>query len=735
MSAYQMIPVPVSGDTQTSNLLVDLPGLWAMFRRRVRLFLSVLSLVVALVMIVTFQLTPKYDATARVILDVQDTQALDISAVVSGISPDAAMVETEVEIIRSRSMAERVAEKLDLFSVPEFNPDLRESREGFPKILPTQRKDRNDDPRLVHERVIDNVMDAISAEREGITYAIRITATSEDRERAADLANAFADQYIVEQLDQKFEAYTRVTSYLDSAVDEYRTKLRAAEEAVEKYRTENGLLSAEGTLLSEQQVSDLQAQLIVQEADLSEKRAKLASVNRRLSSGKNLDQISDVLASQVVATLRAKQADLARRRADLETRYGPRHPQMDNIRSEEADIQNQLDSEIARIVGRLQSDVDVARQRVNSLKASIDELRGGLSQDNQALVRLRELEREAQVSRRNYEQILERSQQVRLLEDVADADARIADAAALPVNPAFPNKMLNLILGVILGGALGGLSILIAEIFDNGIRTADDVERALDTNMISMVPQLGADKLTDDIKTPADYIVHKPLSSFAESYRTIRSALSLQSKESAEARVVALTSAVSGEGKTISAMCLGRIAALSGDKAIIIDCDLRRRVLSLQTEDPDGSDLGLAEVLSGKVPFKAAVRRDDQTDLDILAVSEDRSGAGDLFGTGRFAALLARLRDKYDLVILDTAPLTAVADTRIVVDHADAAVLCVRWKNTPVNVAKAARKVLAGLGTPLVGAVMTQVDMRAQGGYGFEGSYKYYAQHGKYYFD
>jgi len=123
-----MIPVPVSGDTQTSNLLVDLPGLWAMFRRRVRLFLSVLSLVVALVMIVTFQLTPKYDATARVILDVQDTQALDISAVVSGISPDAAMVETEVEIIRSRSMAERVAEKLDLFSVPEFNPDLRESR-------------------------------------------------------------------------------------------------------------------------------------------------------------------------------------------------------------------------------------------------------------------------------------------------------------------------------------------------------------------------------------------------------------------------------------------------------------------------------------------------------------------------------------------------------------------------------------------------------------------------------
>lgn len=730
-----MISVPVSGDTQTSNLLVDLPALWAMFRRRLRLFLSVVAIIVALVMVVTFQLTPKYDATARVILDVRETQALDISAVVSGISPDAAMVDTEVEIIRSRSMAERVAKKLDLFSVPEFNPEIGKSERGFPRILPTQRQDRDEDPRLVHERVIDNVMEAINAEREGITYAIRITATSEDPDLAANIANAVADQYIVEQLDQKFEAYTRVTSYLDDAVEQYRAKLRAAEEAVEKYRTENGLLSAEGTLLSEQQVSDLQAQLIIQEADLSEKRAKLASVNRRLSSGKNLDQISDVLASQVVATLRAKQADLARRRADLETRYGPKHPQMDNIRSEEADIQNQLNSEIDRIVGRLQSDVDVARQRVNSLKASIEELRGGLSQDNQALVMLRELEREAQVSRRNYEQILERSQQVRLLEDVADADARIADAAALPVNPASPNKMLNLVLGVILGGALGGLAILITEIFDNGIRTADDIERTLDTNMISMVPQLGADKLTDDIKTPADYIVHKPLSSFAESYRTIRSALSLQSRESAEARVVALTSAVSGEGKTISAMCLGRIAALSGDKAIIIDCDLRRRVLSLQTADPDGSDLGLAEVLSGKVPFKAAVRRDDQTELDILAVSEDRSGAGDVFGTGRFAALLARLRDKYDLVILDTAPLTAVADTRIVVDHADAAILCVRWKNTPVTVAKAARKVLSGLGTPLVGAVMTQVDMRAQSGYGFEGSYKYYAQHGKYYFD
>ncbi|MEM9421294.1 MAG: polysaccharide biosynthesis tyrosine autokinase [Pseudomonadota bacterium] len=735
MNAYRPISVAPQSPLAEAGALVDLPAMWAIFRRRFRLFVATLLTVLALVTIVTFQLTPTYDASARVVLNARETQALDVSAIIAGISPDAAVVDTEVEIIRSRSMAAKVADALNLYTEAEFNTSLDQTPGIFARFLPGQLATKEKpSERLIRERTIDRIIDAIRVERAGITYAIAITATSKDPEMAARLANGFADQYIVDQLDQKFETYSLVNEYLEDAVQENRETLRIAEDAVERYRTDNGLLTAEGTLLSEQQISDLQAQLIIQQADLAERRAKLTTVNRRLSLGAGVEAISDVLASPVIAALRAKQADLARRRSDLETRYGPRHPQIDNINSEEADLQAQLDSEVDRIVARLRNDVDVARQRVRSLNDSISDLKNSLFTDNKALVRLRELEREAQVSRRNYEQLLERSQQAALFEDLAEADARVADPASLPTEAAFPNKMLNLLLGIVLGGAVGGLMIVLAEVFDSGLRTAEDVERALGTGLVSLVPQLSSSKMTDG-KMPQDYLVDRPLSSFAESYRTLRSAVALHGGEDTGTKVVALTSAISGEGKTVSALCLGRIAALSGDKVIVVDCDVRRRILSAQYDDEDVAATGLAEVLEGTTPLKAAIRTDEASGLHILPVAEDRSGMGDLFGTKRFDALLGKLRDKYDLVLLDTAPLTAVADTRRVVDTADLAVQFVAWKKTPLAVAKTARKILADLGTPLAGVVLTQVDMRAQSGYGYEGSYKYYAQHGKYYFD
>jgi exopolysaccharide transport family protein len=734
MNAYTQLPLTVGREDR--SFLFDLPALWSVFRRRFPLFLATAVLTLALVVIVTFQMTPKYDATARVVLDQRETQALDVSAFISGASPDAALVDTEVQLIDSRAMAEQVAERLGLFAVPEFNPEVAAEGEGpLGWLVPGQFDAEAADPRIVRERTIDNVLDAIEVERVGITYAINITARSRDPVRAADLANAFAEAYVDDQLAQQLESYNRTNSFLDAAVEENRNALRVAEDAVERYRNENGLLSAEGALLSEQQVADLQAQLVVQRADLSERQAKLAAVNRRLSLGASADAISDVLSSPVIATLRAKQADLARRRADLETRYGPLHPQIDNLNSEEADLEAQIDAEVDRIVAGLRNEVEIASQRVGALEDSIGNLRVDLSSDNRALVELRELQREAEVSRRNYERLLERSQQIELFEDLAESKARIADAAALPTAPAFPNKLLNVALGIVLGTALGGLAMALAEIFDNGLRTSDDIERTLDTGLLALVPQLDARKLTAETPTPQDYVVAKPLSTFAESYRTVRSAL-VQGRAGSAAPVIALTSAVSGEGKTASALCLGRIAALSGDRVLIIDCDLRRRVLSASLAG-DGEDPrpGLAEVLAGEASFMDAVRKDDETALEILPVSEDRSGTGDMFGGAGFTGLLSGLRQTYDLILLDTAPLTAVADTRAVVAAADKVVQFVKWKQTPATVARTARKILSGLRTPLAGVVLTQVDMRAQSAYGYEGSYRYYGQHKKYYFD
>ncbi len=728
-------PVTLTQETVMSAI----PELWAIFRRRFRLFISVLMIVLALVAVVTLRLTPTYDATSKVVLNARQTQALDVSAFISGMSPDTAVVTTEVELIGGRSMATRVAEELNLYTVPEFNPLAEGKVDLLERLIPPQFAGEPPSENVIKARTIDRLMDRVTVERAGVTYAIDVTATSEDPELAAAIADTYARQYLIDQLDQKFETYELMTDYLDTAVARTRGELRAAEIAVEQYRNETGLLSAEGSLLSEQQVSDLQAQLIIQEASLAERQAKYSAVNRRLSLGAGADAISDVLSSQTIATLRAKQADLARRRADLETRYGPKHPLVENIASESADLTAQINGEVGRIVAGLKNEVDVARERVLSLRRSIEELRDGLTADNQALVRLRELEREAEVSRRNYEQLLQRSQQAQLFEDLAEADARIADPASVPADPSFPNKKLNAALGLLLGTAMGGLAIALIEAFDSGIRTAEDVEKQLGAPLVALVPMLSQDKLQGDIATPQDYLVEKPLSAFAESYRTLRGVVMRSLPEGAKGRVVAFTSAVSGEGKTSSALCLGRISALAGDRTVVVDCDLRRRVLSAYIERDDttaeAANTGLLPLVRGDATLDQSLVRDPRTDLSILPAALDRTGTGDPFGAQGFARVLASLRERFDVIILDTPPLTAVADARSVVEAADLVIQCVRWKETPVAVARSARKILADLDTPLGGALLTQVDMRRQAGYGYEGSYKYYAQHGTYYHD
>ena len=727
MTAYTTIRLPSEAAEERAGL--DLPALWAVFRRRFRLFLAAALATLALVVIVTFQMTPLYEAEARVVINNRETQALDYASIIAGVSPDAAAVDTEVEILLSRTAAAAVAEQLDLWDDEEFGgaaePGLLD------RFRPAQVAQGSDE-RLARERTLEKLLGAVEAERAGITYAIAVTAVSRDPQKAAAIANAFAEQYIEDQLAQKFGIYERANIYLVEAVGRAREEWRSAEEAVEQYRGETGLLSAEGTLLSEQQVTQLQAQLIVQEADLAERRARLTTVQRRLSLGAGLDAIAAVTNSPVIADLRSKQADLARRKAELETRYGPLHPQVDKVNSEAADVDRQIEAETQRVVSGLENEVRVAENRVATLRTRIGGLEADLGSDNAALVRLRELEREAEVAEANWQALRTRSRESAQLTDLIEADARVSDPAALPTAPAFPDKMLALALGCLLGAAMGGLAVTLAEVFDNGLRSGDDVERHLGTRLVASVPELTARAAKG--QAPEDYLVDKPLSAFAEGYRTVRSALQLQGD--APSKVVAVTSAVSGEGKTVSALCLARIAALSGDRTLIIDGDLRRRVLSRRfAGDEDEPQAGLADVLAGRAPLRRALVKDPATDLDILPVSEDRSGTGDLFGSARYQALMAKLRTRYDLIVLDTAPLTAVADTRLAVASADAAFLFVRWKETPVPLAKSAAKVIGETNTPLVGAVLTRIDSRAQAGYAYEGSDAYYAQHGKYYFD
>ena len=736
---------PARRSDEGEDEFVELGAIVNIVRRRFWAMLLAGALTLAAVVIVTFQQTPEYTASSELLLEVREQQVLDFESVVSGLPPDSAVVDTEVQVLSSRALAETVADELNLAAIPEFNPALREpgliqrTLSGLRGLFGAFRQSRADQPdaadsdELERERVIDALMRRVEANRVGLTYVIELSATSQSPRLAQEIANTYADEYLDAQLEAKFAATERANDFLNERVAALRDEVRNAEQAVARYRAQEGLLNAEGATLTEQQISDINAQLAAQRAELSEARARLRNVQSRLAQGVSPESIGEVLRSDVIRELRAQQAQVSHRRGELATRYGPRHPEILTVERELVDIQDQIDQEVERIVANLQNEVDVSRERVASLETSLSNLRTDLAADDASLVRLRELEREAEASRALFESFLNRFRQTNASEQLTDADARIVARAAVPTEPSAPNLMLNFALGVVLGGLAAAAAAAALEMLDTGLRTEPDVERKLATPHIASAPRLktGLLKRMGGARAdPTRYVVDKPLSSFAESFRTLRSSISVAAIDT-PMTVIAVTSALPGEGKTTASLCLGRVSSQASDRVIVVDCDLRRRQLS-RSIAPD-AQAGLLDILSERAALDDVLIDDPLTDMKIIPLTERSFSPRDVFRSQAFADLIAQLRDRFDLVILDTAPVMAVADTRTVAAVADGVVYAAEWGRTTVSSARMALQALQSARANVLGVLLNSVDVDRQGRYGYGAYYGYYREYRKYY--
>ncbi|WP_439636330.1 polysaccharide biosynthesis tyrosine autokinase [Oceanicaulis sp.] len=740
----------VNTNNQSTQIddLIDLRELLAVFQRRFWTLISAGFLTFVAVVIFTLQATPLYTATSSVVLNVRQSQVVDIEAVLSGMPPDSAMVDTEVEVLRSRSLAATVVERLDLVNVPEFNEALQEPsglgalaqglKSFLSALLPSQTNaslTAQDREQRTREAVVSSLMEARNIRRSGMTYVIEISATSKTPRLARDIANAYAEAYLTSQLEAKFEATERANSWLNDRVESLREEVQTREEAVARFRDEAGLIDAEGATVAEQQVADLNSQLAIQRAELSEARARLDAVRSQLERGVASDTIAEVLASEVIRELRRQQAEVARRQADLSGRYGPRHPEILTVQRELADINSQIDAEINRIVASLENEVNVSAQRVRSLQGSLLEARSELSDNNSAIVQLRALEREADASRALFESFLNRFRQTNETGGLTEADARVVAEASTPQNPSSPNVILNLALGVVLAGIVGVGLVFVLEMLDTGVHTDADIEKHFGLAHIASVPRLKvglADRFGGKVIDPAQYVLDKPLSGFSESFRTIRSAIRISGIDN-QNTIVAITSALPGDGKTTTSLCLGRISAMAGSRTLVIDCDLRRRLLT-EALTPD-AESGLLEVLSSAAELDSVIVKDAQTDLDILPVAQTTFTPRDVFGSSAFEALLEQLRQRYDLIILDTAPVLAVADTRAIVSKVDGVLLAVRWKKSATGIVRKALHEVQASKANVLGIVLNNVDLEAQARYGYDRSGYYYRSYQKYYAD
>ncbi len=731
-------------DASYDDIGLDLRELVAVIRRRATLIASVTLLVGLIGLIYAMQLVPVYTATASVLVDPRRTSVVDTKSVVSSIGKDSSAIDSEVELIKSTSVALRVVDKLELHKADRFildrHPTLTEQLIQWARSVlsraPVRKQIGGRNALLASdkERLALKLKEGITVARKEWTYVIEVSYTDEDPVFAAQIANAFAGEYLVDQLEAKYDATSRANAWLFERLEELRTKVRASERAVERFKTENGIVAAKGTDLNEQQIAKLSEQLILVRAETAQKRAKYQSLLAVIKKGGETTSFADRLQSQVIGTLRTKATELRRVLADLRARYGSRHPRVQSTRAQLADVNAQIKVEAKRILTTATNDYQIALSRERSIEKSLNLLKGEKTGNNQANIRLRELEREAEADRQLFNAFLTRFKEVSQQQSLQTAESRVIEQASAPTNPSAPVKRSIAGFSLILGLGLGCALAFLLEKLDNGFRSPYDVEKMFGIQVLASVPHAAVEapagwfsrhfgSLLDRLprifgagrqqslakrSALARLVLDKPLSAFAESIRSLRMEVRYLTADD-QLNVVAVTSALPGEGKSTLASNMAQQAAAAGKKVLLIDMDLRRPMLTPLYAPT--AQKGVVELINGTAEPSEVFVFDPDTGLHFVPAIRSLSAAqaAEILTSEQTKVMLDWAREEFDLVFVDTAPLVPVTDGRAVSAHVDAVALVVRWEKTDRAAVQAALQRTPGLEDKLAGIILNNV--------------------------
>ncbi|CAN5456438.1 polysaccharide biosynthesis tyrosine autokinase [soil metagenome] len=656
-------------DARSKGQVLDIHRLVEIIRRRYRLFLAVAFLVLAAVTALTFLLTPRYSAEAMLKVDPVIQRRSDLGSSVDSSQPDSALVDTEVAIIRSREVSEAVINRLHLLKDPEFI-------HGNATQLPQKEK---------LERVAEEIDDRLGIARQGLTYIIGVSFQSSDPQKAARIANAVAEQYLAVSRNLRGGAAEERAEALKAQVAGLSKQVQDSDEEIAHFRAATGTVSGGETIgtATDRLVLGIAQELSTAQSAAAEARAR-AGTARAQAKGASIDSVSQVLSSPTISDLRRQQATLIQQRADAAARLGMAHPAMTRINDELASVNKELASEADRIVAGLEADAVSADSRAANLRMQLSRLRGMQGTDASAIARVDTMQRQADGTRAVYNQLNQSMQEAREQAQVSGAQARIVSAAVAPVKPAFPNKTLFLAFGSVLAGVTGLGAALVAEAMRKGIRSGPELEERLNIKVLGSLVELSPRRLASanvvDLDRPFDYVLARPASIYAETLRGVRSELTKPDGQGG--RVLTVTSAMTAEGKTTTAISLARIMAISGDKVLLIDGDARRMTLSNAITPSAQADL--LDVLQGRLSFDEVVMVDAEG-MAILPMLEHDFTPKDLFGDGKLKDLLDVAKTKYDWIIIDAPPVLSVTDARQLARMADQVVIVVRWEQTPAD--------------------------------------------------
>ncbi|HAS51407.1 MAG TPA: exopolysaccharide biosynthesis protein [Gammaproteobacteria bacterium] len=714
-------------DSEPDHDELDLRELWQVIVKRRWTIFTFTLIVVAAVVVASFLMTPIYRASLTLQIDREDIKIVkieEVSPVEDGRAQD--YYQTQYELLKSRSLAQRVINQLGLAELPPPPPSfLGEIKRWVTGWLPqpseAEAKPLSEADRF--EGIITEFLAGLTVEPVRNSRLVKLHYESPDAKQAAAILNTLVKNYINMTMERRFDASTYARTFLQERLQQVKVKLEDSERDLVAFARQEQIISVDDKQnIVSQNLSSTNAAM----AEAEKKRVTAEAAYRQMmaTQGHGLSQVLD---SKIIQTLKESKAKLEAQYQDNLSIYKPAYPSMVQLRGQIGQINAMINQEVGNIRAAITASYQAAKAEEALLQTRIEQLKKDVLTLQDRSIEFNILRREVDTNRQLYDGLLQRFKEVGVAAGIGTNNISVVDEAKVPVWPYKPKISLNAAIALVLG-LLGGVGLaFLFERLDDTFRRPEELEKLLGVPVLGVIPLMPGKRRDDD--RPLAISGHDDArSAFAEAYRSVRTALQFSTVHGVP-RLLTITSAMAGEGKSTTVLSLAIQFAQSGKKTLLIEADLRKPILH-RTLNLD-NQVGLTNYLAGGDVQPVDIAKPTLiANLFAISAGPIPPNPAELLSSARMMELLTLAAEKFDQVIVDSPPLLGLADALIIGNLCEGTLLTVEMGSTPRGYVQGAFKRLRGARVHVLGTVLTKLAAR-QGGYGYYRSY--YDYHHDYY--
>lgn len=724
---------PIEGPEapRASEETLDIVEYWLAIAKRRWSILGLTLLIAILAALIVSGMRPQYRSVATVLIEQGRAKVVSIEEVYSQGIIQREYYQTQVEILKSDELARKVAQKLGLTTHPDFDP--RQAPQawyarfiGDEGLLVAQSEED------VLKRVVKKFKRDLQVQLVRNSQLVQISFLAYDKELSAKVPNALAETYIESDLDARMTMTQKASEWLRDRMSELKAKVDKSERALQDFRDRERIVDTKGLAFSgaTKQLEELTRNVVEARQKRAEAEAAYSMV-QQIKSGRSqatYESVPAVLRHPLVQRMKEQEAETDKRLSDAAKRYGPEHPKMIQAKAEVDAARESTRRQVEVVVAGLAREYEVAKANEAAVERALNQSKADIQGLNRKEFQLGVLEREVQQNRNLYDMFVNRLKETSAAGDLQSTIARVVDPATIPNTAYAPDRKQIVSITAIVTLVLTAMLALLLDRLNNTLNSTSDVERRLGIPALGVLQKIKGFHKKGFLSELSFF--NDTQSTFAEAVRTVRTSVLMSSLDEPH-KVVVITSSVPEEGKTTLsfnlACALGQVK-----KVLLVDADLRRPKIG-KLVGRDSRAPGLADLVAGQAQISQCVFFDERAGVHILPAGTVPPNPLELLSSRRFEDVVTKLKEAFDIVVVDSAPLQLVSDAQVLSQFASSVIYVAKADSTPYQVAQNGLRKLRRVSAPILGVVLNQLDLeKAEKYYGEYSGYRSYKGYRKY---